>query len=174
MYRLRAQVLMYGPPNSAAKLPPIKNYLLQLSWRKPCSCHRWVHRNGSRMPHLNRSGTSSVVERRTPWGTCDLCQPQACRQTHETQISLQSLSFILIIESIVNVPPWTYPLGVCRLFSFFACLQHVFILWDFIVLLCWQKQSNWTNFFYFFYQYCPNKQSLFIPQNCAKASEWVN
>lgn len=54
--------------------------LLRLSWRKPCSCHRWGHHNGSRTPRLSRSGRSSGEERRTPWGRCDLCQPQTCNQ----------------------------------------------------------------------------------------------
>lgn len=56
--------------------------LLQLSWRKPCSCHRWGHHNGSQRPRRNRSGTSSAVGRRTPWGTWALCQTQICSQIY--------------------------------------------------------------------------------------------
>lgn len=41
-------------------------HLLQLSWRKPCSCRRWGHHNGSRRPRRSRSGKSSVVGRKTP------------------------------------------------------------------------------------------------------------
>lgn len=59
---------------------PAQTNLLRLSWRKPCSCHRWGRHNGTRMPRPSRSGRSSGEERRTPWGRRALCQPQTCGQ----------------------------------------------------------------------------------------------
>lgn len=122
------KLLKYGTPKLSTRAAPSNLYLLRPFWRKPCSCRRSARRNGSRTPRPNRSGTSSVEGRRTPWGTCVLCQPQTCSQTYETRLIWTMNTYRTIVYQKNKALTFCWWL-TCDCWSL-SDILHIFFFWN--------------------------------------------